>query len=238
MSNLKIPFIVSVLFHGITLFSVAVFYQPAREALMNVTPVEFIHLSQEESAQPIKLKQRAEQANLPKKIKTSLPQNKEESKEEPKEIIAPSITKQAVETETPHVHHSSTITQQEASIQAQADNDRKEGDSKQSLPDDKETGSSSEVNLFTAMVRNKIENVKFYPRWARERGYEGIVGVQFLILPDGNITNVKIVRPCHCEVLNSAAREAIMKAAPFSPRPNDIEDKEIAMEIDIGFRLE
>jgi hypothetical protein len=35
-----------------------------------------------------------------------------------------------------------------------------------------------------------------------------------------------------------AACETIMKAAPFSPRPNDIEDKEIAMEIDIGFRLE
>lgn len=236
MSSLKIPFIVSILFHGIALFSVAVFYQPAREALMNVTPLEFIHLPQEENAPPIK--ERAEQTNLSKKIKTSPPQNREEKREGPREIIAPSITKQTVETETLHIHHSSTIIQQEANTQVQPDNDRKEGDSKQNLSDSKEAGSSSEVTLFKAMVRDKIENAKFYPRWAQERGYEGIVGVQFAILPDGNVANIKIVRPCHCEILNKAACEAIMKAAPFSPRPNDIGDKEMAMEIDIGFRLE
>jgi len=88
------------------------------------------------------------------------------------------------------------------------------------------------------MVRSKIEKAKFYPRWARERGYEGVVGVQFVILPDGKVGGVKVVRPCHCEILNKAACEAIMKAAPFNPRPKDVEDGEMAMEIDIGFKLE
>jgi len=34
-----------------------------------------------------------------------------------------------------------------------------------------------------------------------------------------------------------AVCEAIMKAAPFHPRPKETENKEMAMEIAIGFRL-
>ena len=102
------------------------------------------------------------------------------------------------------------------------------------------TGSvnGEEMSLFRAMVRTKIERSKFYPRWARERGFEGVVGVRFVVHPDGGVTDVKVVRPCHCEVLNKAACEAIMKAAPFNPRPIEVADKEMAMEIDISYRLD
>ncbi|MBI5048332.1 MAG: energy transducer TonB, partial [Deltaproteobacteria bacterium] len=77
-----------------------------------------------------------------------------------------------------------------------------------------------------------------YPRWARERGYEGVVGVHFVIQPDGNVADIKVVRPCHCDILNKAACEAIKKAAPFNPRPDELMGKEMAMELDVGFRLE
>ena len=100
------------------------------------------------------------------------------------------------------------------------------------------SGNGEEMSMFRAMVRTKIERSKFYPRWARERGFEGVVGVRFTLLPDGGVTDVKVVRPCHCEVLNKAACEAIMKAAPFNPRPIEVADKEMAMEIDISYRLD
>jgi len=102
------------------------------------------------------------------------------------------------------------------------------------------TGSvnGEEMSLFRAMVRTKIERSKFYPRWARERGFEGVVGVRFVVHPDGGVSDVTIVRPCHCEVLNKAACEAIMKAAPFNPRPLEVADKEMAMEVDISYRLD
>lgn len=52
------------------------------------------------------------------------------------------------------------------------------------------------------------------------------------------VSDVKVVRPCHCEILNRAACEAITKAAPFNPRPEELEGKEMVMEIDISFKLE
>lgn len=100
------------------------------------------------------------------------------------------------------------------------------------------SGNGEEMSMFRAMVRTKIEKSKFYPRWARERGFEGVVGIRFTLLPDGGVTDIKIVRPCHCEVLNKAACEAIMKAAPFNPRPLEVADKEMAMEVDISYRLD
>lgn len=102
------------------------------------------------------------------------------------------------------------------------------------------TGRSTgdELTLFKTMVRAKIERAKFYPRWARERGFEGLVGVRFVILPDGKVGDLKVVRPCHCEILNKAACEAIKKASPFDPRPKELKGKEMAMEIDISYRLE
>lgn len=100
------------------------------------------------------------------------------------------------------------------------------------------SGNGEEMSMFRAMVRTKIERSKFYPRWARERGFEGVVGVRFVVNPDGGVSDVTIVRPCHCEVLNKAACEAIMKAAPFNPRPVDVADREMAMEVDISYRLD
>lgn len=96
----------------------------------------------------------------------------------------------------------------------------------------------SEETSFKSMVMQRIEKAKFYPGSARKRGYEGMVGVRFTVLPDGKVHELKIVRPCHCEILNKAACEAIEKAAPFSPRPKSMEDKQITMDIDLMYRLD
>lgn len=224
MSSLKTPFIISVLFHGIALFSLAVFYQPAREAFMNITPLEFIHLPQEEKG----VQQRPKQAAATKKVEAVQPSKMEEKRVEEK-----------VETETPHVDQAILpIVKQEGAQSIKVNDVEEDSSAKNNFSDNNKTGAGNESNLFEAMVKSKIEKAKFYPRWARQRGYEGVVGVQFVIKPDGNIIGIKVVRPCHCDILNKAACEAIMKAAPFSPRPKEMENNEMAMEVNIGFRLE
>lgn len=110
--------------------------------------------------------------------------------------------------------------------------------SKYGVPGGRGAGIGSEISLFKAMVRGKIERAKFYPGSARKEGYQGTVGVRFVLLPDGNVRDIKVVRPLPYETLNSAACEAIKRAAPFRPRPKELEGKEMAMEIDIIFRLE
>lgn len=97
--------------------------------------------------------------------------------------------------------------------------------------------SQNEETRFMSEVRGRIEKAKFYPAWARQRGFEGIVGVRFNILPSGRLEGVKVVRPCNYEVLNRAACEAVERAAPFTRPPTVDPSKSYAMEVDLGYRL-
>jgi len=236
INRLKIPFIISLLFHGAILTSIAVFYKPAHEALMDVTPLEFIHLQEDKPG--VKAEKEAHQkVVLPKEIKATPPPPKIEEgmMEDIEEITpAPAIEETLEELLPPaeHSEHLHTTEQLHTAIETQAESVVAVS-ARSEMPD-----ITGEINRFTTVVRTKIEQAKFYPKWARDRGYEGVVGLSFVIKPDGNVIGIKVVRPCHCEVLNKAACEAIMKAAPFHPRPKDVEDGEMAMEIDIGFRLE
>ena len=97
----------------------------------------------------------------------------------------------------------------------------------------KSSGNSGYVASFKDMVRGRIEAAKFYPLSARERGYEGVVGVRFSIAADGSVKDVSVTRPCYCDALNKAAAEAVRKAGPYSAPP-----EMVTMEVDLSYRLE
>jgi protein TonB len=99
-------------------------------------------------------------------------------------------------------------------------------------------GQGNEMNQFSAMVRRKIEKAKFYPPSARRAGIEGVVGVRFIILPDGTVEEVTIITPSPHDVLNQSAQDVISKAAPFRPRPREWQGQKLAMELNITFKLE
>src|SRR3989304_2591700 len=90
---------------------------------------------------------------------------------------------------------------------------------------------------FLSLVREKIEKAKFYPPLARKKGYEGVVRVGFTIKKNGKFEDIHVLRPCHCEALDSAATEAIKKASPFGPVPETFPDEGIRLEIDVAYRL-
>jgi len=97
-----------------------------------------------------------------------------------------------------------------------------------------ETPAEADGAAFGGYVIRKIDRAKLYPRWARERGYEGEVLVSFRIKTDGSVADVKVVKPCKCDVLNKAACEAIERAAPFNDGPPGQTGR---MEVSIGFKL-
>jgi len=97
----------------------------------------------------------------------------------------------------------------------------------------KSFGGEGDAASFKDTVRSAIEAAKFYPMSARERGYEGVVGVRFSIAPDGSVKDVAVVNPCHCDALNKAACEAVRRAGPFPPPPETV-----TMEVDLSYRLE
>jgi len=94
-----------------------------------------------------------------------------------------------------------------------------------------------EMQMFKSLVRQKIEKAKFYPQLARRRGYEGAVGVRFTLHSDGGVENVEIVAPCHCDILNKAACNAVKEAAPYPPMPDSVKGP-VHMEINLAYRLD
>ncbi len=79
-------------------------------------------------------------------------------------------------------------------------------------------------------IRAAIERAKRYPPFARKRGIEGTVSAEFSINADGLPENVAIKISSGFAVLDSAAKETILRAAPFPVVAGKI-------EIPITFRL-
>lgn len=102
------------------------------------------------------------------------------------------------------------------------------------------TGSSDadEMSLFSALVWSKIERARFYPRSARRQEREGVVGIRFLVLPDGKVGEITVIQPSPHDILNEAAKETISRAAPFHPRPKQLDGEVLVMQIAIAFKLE
>lgn len=82
-----------------------------------------------------------------------------------------------------------------------------------------------------AEIREAIERAKRYPLFARDRGIEGRVTAEFSINTKGLPEDVTIKKSSGFTVLDSAARETIIRAAPFPVVEGRI-------EIPITFRLE
>jgi TonB family protein len=64
-------------------------------------------------------------------------------------------------------------------------------------------------------IRASIERVKSYPPLARERGVEGTVTAEFTINAKGIPENITVVRSSGFQILDAAARDTILRAAPF-----------------------
>jgi protein TonB len=79
-------------------------------------------------------------------------------------------------------------------------------------------------------IRAAIERAKKYPLFARRSGMEGTVTAEFSIDGRGRPENVKIKTSSGFELLDAAAKETIIRAAPFP----FVEGR---IEIPIAFRL-
>lgn len=70
-------------------------------------------------------------------------------------------------------------------------------------------------------IWKKINSSKYYPEIARREGLEGAPKVAFSIGLNGKIGEVKIVKSCGHDILDSAALETIKRSSPlpFYPKP-------------------
>jgi protein TonB len=99
--------------------------------------------------------------------------------------------------------------------------------------------SSEEAMLrYQDMVRQRLEEVREYPDWAKEQGIEGNSRLRFTILSDGSIHEVKLVDSSGSKILDREALATIKRASPFPAFPKAITVSSIKMEVGLVFTLQ
>jgi len=87
------------------------------------------------------------------------------------------------------------------------------------------------------MLNMRIHSAKQYPESARSRHIQGQVRVKFVLMADGTLGDVKIVKTSRHKNLDDAAVAAIKKAAPFPKPPSFLFETPVTMQINILFEL-
>ncbi len=84
-------------------------------------------------------------------------------------------------------------------------------------------GSGTDSRSVFDRIRAAIEKAKIYPIIARKRGQEGIVLAEFSINGKGQPEGIKIVKSSGSHLLDAAAKDTVIRAAPFPVVRGNIE---------------
>ena len=72
---------------------------------------------------------------------------------------------------------------------------------------------------YMDMLRQKVETIWVYPYWAARQGLYGDLIIHFVILRDGRLGEVKVLRTSGHKVLDDAAVKALRDGIPYWPLP-------------------
>jgi len=96
--------------------------------------------------------------------------------------------------------------------------------------------SGEDRDLILGLLHDEISENKKYPFLAIRQRREGLVTVNFVLHPDGHISDVSVVRSSRNDLLDSAAKLAVEKVSPFMMAENYLHQSEL-FNVDIEFRL-
>ncbi len=87
------------------------------------------------------------------------------------------------------------------------------------------------------MLNRLIRKEKKYPKSARLKNQEGAVKVEFILLRDGTLDKIKIVKSSYHRKLDNAAIKAIKDAQPFPEPPLVMFKTPLTLQVTILFKL-
>lgn len=94
-----------------------------------------------------------------------------------------------------------------------------------------------EMLRYQDMVKQRIEEARRYPSWARKQRIEGIVLVSFIVLANGQANEIILIRSCGARILDEEAINTIKRAGPFAPISKGIGADFIQMDVSLVFNL-
>ena len=114
-----------------------------------------------------------------------------------------------------------------AALQAQAEQD-------QLLAEQEEDA----VQAYLGLVFQKLESHKRYPRIAERSGLNGRVVLRFTVRWDGEVVNPEVVEVVGHESFRKAALQALARVGQLPNFPEDIERRELLVEVPITYKLD
>lgn len=90
---------------------------------------------------------------------------------------------------------------------------------------------------YQDMVKQRIQEVRRYPSWAKRQGFGGAVGLRFEILADGSAQEAELIQSSGFEILDQEAIATIVRASPFPPLPSELGQDLASVEVTIIFKL-
>jgi len=91
-------------------------------------------------------------------------------------------------------------------------------------------------NQLIELLHARISDNKQYPYFAKRQRREGVATVSFVLHPNGDIENARLVNSSRTELLDRAALSAVEKIEPFEAAQDYLETAE-TFNIDVVFEL-
>ena len=102
------------------------------------------------------------------------------------------------------------------------------------VPNIEDTGA---LKNYIGQLRRSVLGAKRYPEAARRAGRQGTLKVQFTILKNGEVGNVRLLNETPCPNLNQEAMAAVKRAAPFAGIPDSIMQQSLNVVLPFRFEL-
>jgi TonB family C-terminal domain len=102
------------------------------------------------------------------------------------------------------------------------------------LADENKNAEESFLRERLSVISNIVQRHISYPPIARRMGWEGRVIVSFVLEPNGDIRDLKVLKSCGYEVLDKEALDAIRRSYRDFPKP----PVSVVIKLPINFRLE
>ncbi len=96
----------------------------------------------------------------------------------------------------------------------------------------------TEYTAYLEKVKENIVQAWQYPEQASEKGSEGKVDVEFTILKDGRLLDVRILQSSGFSALDREAIRAVGAASPFTPIPKQIALEQLSIRFTFNYTLE
>jgi protein TonB len=93
------------------------------------------------------------------------------------------------------------------------------------------------LKSYIGRVRRSVLGAKRYPEASRRAGREGKLKVQFTILKNGEVGNVRLLNETPYPNLNQEAMAAVKRAAPFAGIPDSIMQQSLNVVLPFRFEL-